>query len=351
MIVKSLTRKTASFGQILGYLNRADQKGPPLFHNFRTNHDDLVRIATEFSENARHLKARSNGIALYHEILSFAAGDRPRVTPEILNDLAQKYLVLRAPRALAYAKAHLNKDNPHIHIIISANDFGSARRIRISRGEFKRIKVELERYQKERYPELVHSLVQERGRSQDRGGEREWKRGEVEQEKRVYRTVNEIARAYRLKVQQKEQPTQKESIHEQVAACLAAADSHADLVARLQACGLEFYQRGKTAGVMCTATGRRHRLTTLGLQQDFEKTVAGFGQLARRLKELRQIELEKSSRPFREYEFRQELVETVRLDDSRLTDQVRERVVELRRVIRDRRKRTRERGRGLERPR
>ena len=108
----------------------------------------------------RHLPARRNGVVLYHEILSFHPEDRERLTPALLEDLARQWLALRAPQALAYGRVHYDRGHVHVHLLLSANGVHSPRRIRLSRAAFGRAKRELERYQIEHYPQLVHSRQQ-----------------------------------------------------------------------------------------------------------------------------------------------------------------------------------------------
>ena len=66
MILKSLSRKTPSFGQLAGYMSetgymntdKSDQRFE-VFHNcFAQSADD---IAAEFYENSQYLKQRKNG--------------------------------------------------------------------------------------------------------------------------------------------------------------------------------------------------------------------------------------------------------------------------------------------------
>src|SRR5262249_36475067 len=142
MIVKSMSRKSPSFGQLLGYVNHPAEKGTAILQNFRTTSEDLRKIHSEFLENFHLLPHRKNGNVLYHEILSFSDLDRELITPSILEDLTRHYLSLRAPYALAYAKAHFNTGCPHVHLVISANDLGNTHRHRLTKAQFQKIKIE-----------------------------------------------------------------------------------------------------------------------------------------------------------------------------------------------------------------
>jgi hypothetical protein len=161
MIVKSMSRKTASFGQLLKYINAPKEKGRfAILHNLRAAVDYPQQIEAEFLENYNHIReGRKDGIVLYHEVIAITKEDREHDTEEMLNDLAREYLRWRAPNALAYAKAQFDTDSPHLHLMISGNLIESKRKLHLERAEFERIKRKLERYQVEKYPQLSHSIV------------------------------------------------------------------------------------------------------------------------------------------------------------------------------------------------
>ncbi len=100
MIIKSMSRKTASFAQLLGYI-AAEGKvtGAPLVHNLYADGTQVAAVNHEFMANARHCPPRKNGVVLYHEILSIAEADRHHVSAEMLSDLARQYLSWRATEA------------------------------------------------------------------------------------------------------------------------------------------------------------------------------------------------------------------------------------------------------------
>ena len=167
MIVKSLSRKNKSFGELVKYIDKksvGDQYG--VFHNLKVFKNNPKLVSKEFRKNSDRCLKRKNGVYLYHDILSFSDRDTNRLTPEIMQDLASRYIELRANNSLAYGKIHLDTECPHVHLMISGNLLGSAKKTRISKAKFKQIKIELERYQKSRYPFLEHSLVFERGRKE-----------------------------------------------------------------------------------------------------------------------------------------------------------------------------------------
>ena len=146
MIVKSMARKSPGFAQLLRYLDKPGETIPAFLHNFRTSPAEQVNVLGQFLENARFLPPRKGGNILYHEVLSFSKDSALFLTVPLIEDLAGRYLDMRAPYALAYAKVHAQSACPHVHLVLSANDLESEKRIRVSRAEFGRIKKELERY-------------------------------------------------------------------------------------------------------------------------------------------------------------------------------------------------------------
>jgi hypothetical protein len=69
MIVKSMSRKTPSFGQLIGYIDRDEgQEAYRIRHNLLGRGQGRVR--SEFERNSDLLAKRKNGVYLYHEIIS-----------------------------------------------------------------------------------------------------------------------------------------------------------------------------------------------------------------------------------------------------------------------------------------
>lgn len=311
MVIKSMSRKTWSFRQLLRYINEPEQKGRrAILHNLRSTFDYLPQIEAEFLENARHIRNQpKNGVVLYHEIIAIAEADREKVTEEMLVDLTREYLRRRAPNALAYAKAQFNTDSPHVHILISGNQIESAKKLRLERKQFDQIKREMEVYQVEKYPLLAHSIVYGKQRQKTHN--------------RPALTQGEQERIRRLKNQTSKPPTQKEDTRERLKACLTAAQSEEHLTELLKAAQLAPYVRGKTPGVTDTRTGRKYRLNTLGLDREGQETLkrlkAGQPQQERtqaRLQKVENIKLAKVQRQWLRLGFREEIAETLQSDPA-----------------------------------
>ncbi len=137
---------------------------------------DPDQIRREFQANARLLPARKNGNILFHEVLSFSAADQEALSPSVLEALTRRYLEIRAPYALGYARAHFDSGNPHVHIVLSANNFASHRRLRLPKARFREIQMELERYQRQIFPQLQHSIAQKPRQTPEKRAEQERRR-------------------------------------------------------------------------------------------------------------------------------------------------------------------------------
>lgn len=175
-VIKSIGRKDTNFGQLINYLHRLDGGERETFtylHNMSgLASDDLNGMKQSFINNNCYRRKRKNGVGQYHEVMSFHPDDTQYLEqhPEILEDLARIYLELRAPDAIAIARPHTDKDHLHLHFMISPNELGNSKSIRLSKAQFQALRRTIEKYQLQQYPELtksyVHSRDQEKYREQ-----------------------------------------------------------------------------------------------------------------------------------------------------------------------------------------
>lgn len=324
MIVKSMSRKSASFGQLLEYISRSEAKTfDPILHNLQTTGNEVKEIEEEFKNNSHYCRKRANGVILYHEVLALSGKDREKIDADIMNDLACKYLELRAREALAYGVIHFDHSNPHIHFMISGNLIESHRKLRLSRGDFNRIQKRLEQYQRQRYPDLEHSVVFE-----NRGIKvRQTKQSEVE-------------RSRRLKKQGREATTQKENIRQSFLTCLTAVNMDAFLN-NLREQGIELYVRGETVGIKETSTGRKYRLNTIGLLEIYRKTTDRWNKAHNRKQDILTLEAGKIHRKWKDYGFKDQILEVLKGEDK---DTGNRRQDELKMILQEKRNRNRDVG-------
>jgi hypothetical protein len=291
MVIKSMSRTSVSFRQLLRYMEKgAVKEKMNLVHNLRTETGDIVAIEREFLDNSRYLKDRKNGVVLYHEILSFSSKDREQLSAQVMEDLTRKYLVMRAPEALGYAVAHTNTSNVHIHIMISGNLLYSEKKLRQSKEDFARIKQNMEVYQKAMYPELTHSIVQ-----QDREISPRKSRGEHEYERRERSRSAPVS-------------TDKEGVALWVRSCLEGA-SAAEFEASLKAGGLSLYERSGRLGIIAQATGCRYRFSTLGVAEAFDQALAHWQAIRERQEAGVAQRTAKRCKDWREAGFREQLAD------------------------------------------
>ena len=115
MIIKSMSRSSKSFASLYDYFCKDDDvilRGFNIFSNVY-NKDEVIK---EFLENAQYLKTARGKNYLYHEIISLKENDlNLDEQREILEDLALKYLSLRAENHLGLMALHSDKGHIHIH--------------------------------------------------------------------------------------------------------------------------------------------------------------------------------------------------------------------------------------------
>jgi hypothetical protein len=291
MVIKSMSRKTMSFMQLIDYISREGKaEGHPVFHNFSGDPANLLQLNRTFIRNARLCPPRKNGVILYHEILSLSPDDRPRATPAILAGLAERYLTLRAPQAIAWGRVHFGR-NPHVHLVISANLKNQKKKLRLSKRDFSRVQRELEAYQKNRYPELSQSVVFKPPEIRT-GTEKEDGPASARAEKErttpalPSRARPEQERAKRLKGQGNGAQSTKEILRGQVLEALTAADSPEAFADRLNANNILLYLRnGSPAG--CVSGNKKYRFTTLGLAPAMERAHRIWEEFPERLRPFR----------------------------------------------------------------
>jgi len=281
-----MSRKTASFSQLLAYIaGEGKVQGDPITHNLYTDGSNIETVNQAFLANARYCPPRKNGVILYHEILSISGGDRSQVTHEILTDLAQKYIALRAAEALVFGTIHF-EDNPHVHLMISGNLSHRPEKLRLSQSEFNRIKRDLERYQKENYPQLTHSLVFEQGRGRD-----EQKGTSVYH--KIPRKSSEQERARRRNRQGIAANSQKDCLRDHVRLSLVGAFSVSDFSERLRKHDISLYsRRNNLSGVVFQ--GKKYRFRTIGLDASLEEAMIRWERIPERKKILSDILVDKT---------------------------------------------------------
>ncbi len=160
-VLKMLSRrKPSAIAHTLRYVTREGANGevPPILYNLRSSPDDLEAVAQEFLINEAYRKVTSNRLYSYHTILSLSNLDKEKATPNVMQAIVTKYLELRG-NILAYAVPHFDTDSAHWHICESSTFYRENRATGMRKKELHQLKMELEAFVKEQFPEMEHSQV------------------------------------------------------------------------------------------------------------------------------------------------------------------------------------------------
>ena len=247
MIIKSMSRGKPSFSQLVAYMEKSGKDSEYSIYN-HFHHAKAEGITKTFENNSKFLKKRKNGVYLYHEIISLT---RPRhlnhqELKTKLREIALKYVAERAKNNLVYGVIHdEGKEHIHYHLMISSNEKGSEQKTRLSKQKFNAIKKTLEKQVLEKYPELEQKVAinKKSGKKlSNKGAELKRRTGKSPKKEE---TINKLKNIFT-------HSKEKETFFE-----------------LLQKNNLEIYTRGKTIGFLDKENNRKHRLKTLGLEEEF----------------------------------------------------------------------------------
>jgi hypothetical protein len=256
-----MSRKSKSFSQLYDYLTR-DKSSHTFSRNTYTNSNNKKEFVNEFYSNARHLREARGKVYMYHEVLSLEENNLTREKQkEILLDMANKYLYQRAEDHLAFGVVHEEKNNMHLHLMISANEIEGEKRVRLSKQEFSAIQERMENYKNQKYSELKKSFMyhNKKDLSKEKQNEQELK--------------NRGAKSIR------------DTIKENLENTFDRATSKKYFDNHLNSLGYEIYTRGKTQGIKFN--GKNYRLKTLGLE-------VKYNQLLKKLDRVQEREIRRS---------------------------------------------------------
>ena len=286
-VIKSMTRKTESYRQLIEYFLRDQKNGASKSNSFILRHNlqgtNIEQWIKEFraNESNRQVK-RKDSTRIYHEVYSISTADKSKVSLAMLKDLASKYIALRAPNGLCIAVAHF-AENAHIHFMFGGVEIETGRALRISKEEFARFKQELQEYEKKRYPELSHSVVAH-GKKQ---------KGKAKANEKEYQLTR------RTKA-----PSHREQIKRTMEVCYNKSLSHADFMYRLSEAGLKASSR---TGI--EREGRKYSFGSLGYDEKKlgelnirEDAIKGMQVFRDEQNELRQMENPELQEREREYD-------------------------------------------------
>ena len=257
MIIKSMSRKHRTFSQLYHYMKDGSSRSSEydyFSHNIYSRKDQ--DIINEFVANSRKVKARKNGNYLFHEVIAITKSKQLTLEQEKerLFDIVRNYVDMRCKNNLVAGYMHDEKDiNVHFHLMISSNELDEFKNQRLTKFDFDKAKKQLERYVIEKYPELEQDIImnakaeQKKSRESNKAAEIKRKGGRLEKKEHMVKTLNSIFSNSRT---MNEYFTQLEQQH------------------------IEMYNRGSAIGFINKTDGKKYRLKTLALEEQFKQVDA-----------------------------------------------------------------------------
>jgi hypothetical protein len=247
VIVKIKSYKTPRFFKLLDYimekkekfLNR-EGKSFVILHNVRGK--GIEEWAKQFKKNEEYrVNKRKNQVYLTQEIISFH--NEEHVSLEKMEDIAREYIRQRNPNGMYVAVPHFDKQY-HIHICAAAIEYRTGKSLRMSKGQFQKLKQNIQRYQLEKYPELSKSVVRHGSKKSPALSDKE----------------------FQLKLRTGRE-TNKETLIGILKTCYKKANSKESFFELAQECGLEIYSRGgRISGVHFA--NKKFRLKRIGFTEE-----------------------------------------------------------------------------------
>jgi hypothetical protein len=240
MILKTLSRKSG-VKQLVTYVFKdqtklSNERFEPLVirHNIRCKKIDTITKEIEQNNTLRSTQ-RKNNVQAYHSIISFGVGDNKKINNTVLKDIAKKYIALNGKDKQYVITSHIEKDHIHLHAIIGGTKYRTSEASRITKKEFRELKIKLQEYQLEKYPELEHSTVAHGGNSKDK-------------------QYSKDIRA-----------TKQNTLLSHLGIAYNTAISKDDFINQMKQLGHEpYYRNGKLTGLKYEGIGAKFRLSKLG---------------------------------------------------------------------------------------
>jgi hypothetical protein len=277
MIIKSMSRKHASFAQLIDYIEgeaKLRSRKYSVFHNTYSRSTD--RLKAEFMENSEHLRYRKNGVYLYHEVVSITRAHQSQQGDKDENDhqqetalkqIVEEYLHHRGKHNLAYAVLHEDTEHLHFHIVMSANEAGERDRLRLSKEKFAQIQTNLEAWVLEKHPELEQKAVFHKNQTEAERQQRQEKKDHAKADKAHLSKAGEELKRRGGKT------SIRDDMQEKLADIFTTATDPRHFADLLEKAGFKLYQRGQQYGVT-DSQGKKYRLNKLGLSEAWDKLEA-----------------------------------------------------------------------------
>ncbi|QTE35870.1 relaxase/mobilization nuclease domain-containing protein [Mucilaginibacter gossypii] len=236
-IIKILARHNPSYASLIRYILNEDKSAQMQVFTNNLRSDTIPGYVQEFIENeAFRRQYREDQVYLYHEIISFHAGeDKALLTPEVLDDLVQEYIRLRGHTGVMIGAVHHDREHVHVHFCVSALHFRTGLSFGLSKAQMHELKVSFQEYHQRWYPGIDKSVV-EHGKAEPYLRHGQW------------------------------HANQRELIAETAKRCFAQAKSQQQFFELLRTERLDYYERhGRPAGVEAN-----------GMKMEFSRLLAGM---------------------------------------------------------------------------
>ena len=185
---------------------------------------------------------------------------------------------MRADKCLVIGGIHDEHDHHiHMHLMISSNELGSKKRLRLSKKEFSTVKKLTEEKALALHPELAQEVL-------------------INAKKKTKSISNkEDALKRRTK-----KPSIKDQFKNKLKNIFDQPIKKADFFNNLAKESIEIYTRGKTIGFLDIDNNRKHRLKTLGLEPEFEAINSKLSKQETEAKEKPKAKSEEKKNPEKE---------------------------------------------------
>jgi len=127
-------------------------------HNITGTDKDRWIKQFRFNEELRKTK-RKDANRMYHEVISFSIHDKQHINSKLLKDIGKKYIQERGIQNMYLITHHIEKEHIHLHAAVSGTQFLTGKANRMSKEAFRTMQQKMELYQREKYPQLLHSVA------------------------------------------------------------------------------------------------------------------------------------------------------------------------------------------------
>lgn len=165
MIVKVKSHKRKSFKELLSYMvhdkdRLFDKNGKSLCINHNVKGNTIESWVKQLQENETfRLRKRKDSVYCTHEILSWHRDDAENISLEKLEEMTVEYMKFRNPRGMYIAIPHFDRQHFHMHICVSGIEYRTGKSMRMSKADFGKLKLNIQKFQQLKYPEFTRSVV------------------------------------------------------------------------------------------------------------------------------------------------------------------------------------------------